>query len=248
MASFLLAVDHFNARNPVVVKELASDEAYASCNVQFPVSVVDGGGNSSTLSSSSIVVADNRDDGAGAVKAILQTRDAGFDACAMVGPYRSAVALSASVLSAAMDVPLVSHGAKTYRIGRQQFNPLTTRTMVDDYAMADAVMSYLHQRGRDFVSVLHVTFQDDIMKYFDRAAKRYNMLVRGQRIALPFTGTGEFSVYDAMRRIKESGFRTIYVAVARMFMLDFIIETAEELGMNEGYVWIISGKHARVPL
>ena len=175
-------------------------------------------------------------------QAILQTRDAGFDACGIVGPYRSAVALSASVLSAAMDVPLVSHGAKTYRIGRQHFNPLTTRTMVDDYAMADAVMSYLHHRGRDYVTVLHVTFQDDIIKYFDRAAKRYKMSVRGERIALPFTGEGEFSVYDAMRRIQESGFRTIYVAVARMFMLDYIVETAEQLGMNQGYFWIMSGK------
>ncbi|KAL7549758.1 hypothetical protein ACHAWF_013033 [Thalassiosira exigua] len=230
MAAALMAIDHFNAKDPSVVSELASSEL-ASCDVEIPVipgwTIADGGDFTTTAVAALLDAAEER------------------PICGVVGPYRNKAMLGAAHVTGAMEAPLISYGAAdSAKIGRVHLYPLTSKITADEYDRAEAVMDYIkNYRGRDYVTLLHTTdLVDGPLKVMDHAAKKYGVHLNTEAIKPPFSKTeGPFSVPNAMQRIKDSGYRTVIVALYTSSYWKHIEKYADAYGLigaDAGYFWM----------
>ena len=203
MAATLMAIDHFNTRNPTIVADLASEDML-NCNIQIPTKP-------------GWTILDDGDFTTNSVAALLEADETG-EVCAVIGPYRNKAALGAAHVTGAMDVPLISYGAAdTAKLGRLHLYPLTIKMTSDEYDRADAVMDYLkNYLGRDYVTLLHTTdLVDHAVKVLDHAAKTHEVEFKTEAITpSKFKKTeGAFSIPNAMKNIQESGHRTVIVAL-----------------------------------
>mmetsp|Transcript_30602 Transcript_30602/g.57974 ORF Transcript_30602/g.57974 Transcript_30602/m.57974 type:complete len:1242 (+) Transcript_30602:93-3818(+) len=232
MAATLLAIDHFNTRNPSVVSELSSSNPImSSCDVTIPV--IPG-----------YTILDDGDFTTYSIANILKAQKERGDICAVVGPYRNKAALGAGHTTGAIGTPLISYGAAdTAKLGRLHLYPLTIKMTADGYMRADAVMGYLKELGREYVTLLHTTdLLDHAKKVLDLAAQKHGVIWKTEAIKPPFTKTeGAFSVPNAMQRIKESGYRTTIVALYTGSYWQHIEKYADEYGLSgpdAGHFWM----------
>jgi len=230
MAATLMAIDHFNDRDASVVSDLGSDEM-SRCDVRIPA--IPG-----------FTVMDDGDFTTNSVAALLRADEEG-DVCAAVGPYRNKAALGAAHVSGAMRVPMISYGAAdTAKLGRLHLYPLTIKNTADEYDRADAVMDHLKNHlGRDYVTLLHTTdLNDHAVKVLDKSAKTHGVAFNTEAITPPLTKTsGAFSLPNAMQRIRDSGFRTVIVALYTGSYWQYVEKTADEFGLtgpDAGYFWM----------
>jgi len=226
MAAVLMATEHFNARDPVVVPELATDE-FINCNVSIPMIA-------------NWTIADDGYTKTEAVKKILDAdrvrQSMKGDICGIVGPYNTDAVMGAAMLAAGLNVPIISYHADNAQFGKSHFNPLTTKIVADEFAKADMLMNYVvNERKRDYIAMIHIISATEELKVIKDAAKNYSANFISEAIKPPLGKT----IHIALQRIKDSGYRTIVVVLGRTQQFDEIYEPAEALGLtNSDYVWI----------
>lgn len=255
MASGLMAMEHFNSRNPEVVAELA-DEEFQNCDVYFSLPGDDDSNkNSSTVPSIFADDGDNHDDATRSILDYLyslhdhqkQVNPQQQDLCAVVGTLTSPPAQAAAALAAASDVPFVTHSAETAKIGRFPVHTMSARVTVDEYARGEALVDYLvSHRKRDFVYVIYNFPTEKVVRVMEKGAKTHNMTMRSIPVSPPWTDDNKKpnSLYAAVKAIKESGFRTIVVAVSHLFVWEgyghslFAEARRQNVTADNGYVWM----------
>jgi len=225
MAAVLMATEHFNARDPVVVPELASDE-FIDCNVTIPM-----------LPDWTIA-----DDGYTKTEAVTRILDAhvvrqnmGKHICGIVGPYNTDAVLGAAMLAAGLDVPIISYHADNSQFGKSHFNPLTTKIVADEFDKADMLVNYLvNERKRGHIAMIHVISATEELKVTKKAAEDYKANFISEAVR-PYNA----SMTNALKRIKKTGYRTIVVVLGRTQQWDELYKFAMEQNMtNSEYVWI----------
>jgi hypothetical protein len=136
LASIMMAMDHFNARNGEVVPELRDNPEYdvVNCPIQFDWSsfqVFDTGGGSSHAASRNFVNSNNT------------------APCVVVGPFHDVPTLELSGLSAAYEFPILTHRGLNVRVSASSTSPYTTQmfpSMVDSVqTVADALAQVLNR-------------------------------------------------------------------------------------------------------
>lgn len=225
-AAALMAVDHFNARQSVLVPELTN---YTSnCNV-----AIDG------------LVVRNTDSREGqAPRLMLDYFKEHGTPCGVVGDYTNIPTKEVGIVANGMDTVVVSHGADDAWLTSPR-NPGTTRTVADQHPNGEAIVSWLRSKQRtEFLSILYTSHAHGLA-YADtlrNAAQEtgFQYLLR-EVIAPPYVGTGPGMVRYALQKIADSSYKTIVVAINKYLgaQLPLIADFAEELKLNTPeYVWV----------
>lgn len=100
MATALIAMNHFNERNPTIVPQLS--EYTQNCSYKFDTTTQDSGGGGSYIIDSQLV-GGHQTVGTEILKKLVQTKRP----CAIVGPYTDDAARAVSNLAWSIGVPLV---------------------------------------------------------------------------------------------------------------------------------------------
>mmetsp|Transcript_5779 Transcript_5779/g.14431 ORF Transcript_5779/g.14431 Transcript_5779/m.14431 type:complete len:1212 (-) Transcript_5779:165-3800(-) len=225
-AAAAMAMDHFNARQSVLVPELKN---YTSnCSVMFDDLVW---GNTNSMEGFT-------------PKFLLNYYKENGTPCAVLGDYTNLATKEAGIISNGMGTVLVSHGADESKLTSPR-NPGVTRTVADQHPNGEAIVSWLRSKERtDFLSILYTSHEHGLA-YADTiktAAKEttFNYLLR-EKITPPYVGEETNMIRPALRSIKDSSYKTI-VAAINMYQreqLPLIADAAEEFGLNSpDYVWV----------
>lgn len=228
MASYLMAVEHFNNRDASVVQEL---ENFRDCNVKLNIS----GGIWDSESSSSTAVA------------MLMKMVYNQEVPDLVfGGYYELPVNDLSVVTSGLGIPYMAYGSSSLRVVTPFLHPFATRTSVDKMEIASRVLSYLNYQGRtDFISIFHATsdstsqMMDAMVKMLkDKGVRHFDKsytppLLRGS--------VGE--IQKGLANIRDQGFRTIILIVdSPEDELPVIAQAADEMGMNDGsYFYAVVG-------
>ena len=236
MASALLAVDHFNARSVAIVPELstASNEIMRNCNIRFgDVQAVDTGTNSHQAME--YVVEELQHNGP-------------FDAIA--GPYNEIPALELSVLATGMEAPIVCHRAFDSNLLLPERHPYFSQVSADFRSRMQFVSNYLKHIGRNnYIAVLYSSTASEIQQAdivttileqdgFDQVATFSYKAPKSTDDT-----EAERSIHDALEKIRNTGFRTIYVLPSRLDRDTPIIgKAATDFALDRGeHMWVLSG-------
>uniref|UniRef100_A0A6V2K2C7 G-protein coupled receptors family 3 profile domain-containing protein n=1 Tax=Ditylum brightwellii TaxID=49249 RepID=A0A6V2K2C7_9STRA len=221
MAAALMAMEDFNARDSRIVPELSDDE-FTECDVKLSLSVLDdGSSNDFTVSN-----------------LLNHINDMSGEICGIAGVNNNFAAREAAVLGAAFDVPYITHAAETSKISRTPLYRLSAKISADEFFRADALIKYLASIGRTHIMLVYSAVHEDIIRVITLAGKENGVDVRTEIFQPPFASTGVGSPLDAMRRVKESGFRTIVLAPARVPHLVHIAQAAQDVGIDtDEYLW-----------
>eukprot|EP00957_Ditylum_brightwellii_P023512 1774058-Ditylum_brightwellii.AAC.1 len=228
MAAALMAIEDFNARNGRIVSELL-DEEFTNCDVKFPLPWDTPRPNSTLVTK----VKDDGDHQTNTARALLSVAiESPGELCAVAGSNDNLAAREASTIAAAVDVPYISHAAYTTKISRPPIYILSAKASADEYHRADALMRYLVSMGRTHVTLVYSNANDDILKVTSKAAKDHQVDLRVERYTPPFESKAPNSPWDAMRRVKDSGFRTVILAPRLSGDLEYLAQGAQDLGIN----------------
>jgi hypothetical protein len=228
MASYLMAVEHFNNRNPVVVSELAN---LGDCQVRLNIT----GGVWDTESSSSSAVAM-------LMKQIYNRQIPDI----VIGGYHELPVNDLSVVTSGLRIPYIAYGSSSQRVVTPFFHPFSTRTSADKLELADNVLRYLFYWGRtNFISIFHAssdastqlenamasTMKDASVTFFTKSY--VPPILRGDQEDIP----------KGVASLKQMGFRTIVLLVDEPVVeLPMIAQAVEDMGMHDGsYFWVIAG-------
>ena len=224
MSAALLAIDHFNARNTSVVPELAN---FTSCNVRFDT-------NRSRFF----------DTGSITHLASKELWRQSIEPCAIAGPFNDIPAVDLSVLALSAEIPLVAHRAYNLRVASNTLSPFSSQVFPGTIASANNLMDFLFYKERtNNIAVLYSLTETGIQRREALAVELKN----ATQMEWTSSGYDAFnvttgkSILEAMEDIKQSGYRTIVVAME--FPWDEtkpLADAAEELGMNNGdhfYTW-----------
>ena len=232
LASALLAMHHFNERNPVVVSELATDPVLQNCSSSFPIDRTS--------------VTDTRGRVIFSAQAIYERIREGNDVCALVGSVCDGVALELSSQASGLDVPLVLHASRDSRLTSPRFYPHTTRSCMNRFFEAEVIYRHLQEIGRNnFVGMIYIIqevgtqIQETLATEFSDAAVSHFV---SAQYSPPFVGTEPGSAYAAMKAVKDAGYRTIVLTVTTDEHLHHVANAAQALGTNNGdYYYVITG-------
>ena len=231
-AAALLATDHFNARQSILVPELADYTTTINCSVYID----------------DLTFFDSNSREGVAPKLLMEhyrANNKNNAPCAILGGYASTPTREAAVVANSMNTVLVTHGAEDARLV-SPVTPGVTSTGSNNHPTAEAIVNWLQSKGRtDFVAVLHtshdhgVTYADTL----DNAARESNFTSMVYAIVgPPYTGMEpNQSIRLAMQKLQKTTYRTI-VAVLNKYkgpQLDMVADLAEEFKMNTAeYVWV----------
>jgi hypothetical protein len=230
MASALMAIDHFNARNDSVVPELAM---FRDCPIQFDTE------KSAIFDTQSYTHL--------AVETLFAQPEL---PCAVAGPFHDIPALELSTLAAAAKkFPVTAHRAFNQRVATEYAAPFTSQLYPDMISYAIVLIEGLLLQNRtDYVAIVYSAT--------DTGTQRRQILSLAMDVALienraygyysPFinpTLTAVQDVRKALQEVKDSGFRTIVMCMElATFELPQIAEAANDLGMSNGdYMWVWFG-------
>lgn len=234
MAAALLAMEHFNERNPTIVPDLAN---YTDCPFKFDM-------NRSLFFDSGMV-------GHMAAESFLtQVLRSGTPPCAIAGPYDDDPAVDLSVLATAAKIPLVAHRAYEPRVVDEDAGNYSSQVYPIAASQAQRVIEALARIGRtDFISVLYpstelglavresmvISFEDNNVTQWFTA----NYVHPGRNAE----ASDWESLYQAIAEVKQQGYRTIIVALEYSDKeIPEIAVAADEYGMNDGdFVWVWVG-------
>jgi hypothetical protein len=232
MSAALLAIEHFNSRNASVVPELAS-ASLESCNTRFDT-------NLSRVLDSSVVTHL-------ASESFLEQE---ILPCAIAGPFNDLPAEDLSVLALSFKIPLVTHRAHNVRVVSDYFSPYSSMVYPTVVASARKLVDFLQHRGR--TNYIGFIYSLTIVGTQRREALTLLLNELGMKyVTSSFSIENEFgevyagqqTAFMAMKKMKESGFRTIVVSVEFALQdLQSVADAAEELGMNKGdHFWVWFG-------
>jgi hypothetical protein len=232
MVSALLAIEVFNARDASIVPEL-EQAVFRDCKVK--------------IDTSRSLVFNTDTHGHQAAESLVQQDSL---PCAVVGPFNDMPAQELSVLAAALHFPVTVNRAFNFRIVSDTFSPYTSQVFPDLGASTQQLSRFLLHKGRtDFVVALIPVTDTGAQrtKAFQLEFEVFNIRHEVVSYISPaFLDEGLTSVGTiraALERVKQTGFRTIVVALEIAFVeLPLIADAAEEQGLLSGeYFWIFSG-------
>ena len=232
MAAALLAMNHFNERNPVVVPELAREEfAKESCGIHFD--------NSS-------LIEDTQGRGGQAVSVVLQQISNQNTPDAIAGAYHEEPALELSVVTSSLRIPFVAYGGSNLRVVTPHYFPYSSRTAADAIELGSVATSFLFHLGRtDKIGILQATSEtaSQLTVGILDSAKRRGAQVDVVTYVPPVFSGSENDVEDSVRRLKDTGFRTfVWIVETIEDELPRIADSVEKFGLNNGdYLWLIMG-------
>lgn len=230
MAAALLAIDHFNGRNPVVVPQLAGPLAQ-ECSVTLPEPV---------FSNTNAVVENTA--------SFLVDVSKG-EYCGMVGPFNNKPTLAAANFALGLEIPMISHGAYDIQVSGRKGFPLTGRTCSSIHSLTEVLLSFMRSHGRtDYLSTIAP---------IDEGGHQYRTAVDQKAKQAGFTGHITFSTRSpfedtftpndgigyAIQKTKEAGYRNIFFVMRHVETLSIFAKYAEQFGMLNGeYFWMTSGE------
>lgn len=221
MAAALLAMDHFNNRNASVVPELAG---FTNCTVRFDMdSLFFDTGSVSHFAS----------------KLFWKEE---IEPCAMAGPFNDIPAIDLSVLALSAEIPLVAARAFNLRVASNDLSPYTSQVFPGTQTSAKNLVDYLLFKGRtNYIGILYALTETGIHRREALSIELNKNQIKWTSSGYDITKTAiKESSLEALKRIKDSKYRTIVVAMDFPFVeMEVLADAAEELDMNEGeYFWI----------
>ena len=252
LAGAVLAAEHFNARDPSVVPELAN--LPSSCDVRIDL-------NQS-------IVFDTISGGHAATRQFVnQVLASGTPPCAVAGPMSDFPAIELSTLALGYKIPIVVVKSNNERVVLDDFSPYTSMIFPDVIDMSLRTVQLLQLRQRtDFVSLVYTVSDTNILRREILAITlgNYNITHETHEVRLekaqPLTTYGDEEnnngnvnqtllqinarqAYDTLKSVKERGFRTIILCMDDPYA-EFppFVDAADELNMNNGdYFWMWFG-------
>jgi hypothetical protein len=232
MVSALLAIEVFNARDASIVPEL-EQEIFQECNIQIDTS------NSLIFNTDTY--------GHQAAESLVQQDS--FP-CAVAGLFNDMPALGLSALAAAMHFPVTVNRAFNIRTVSDTFSPYTSQVFPDLMTTTLQLTQLLLHKGRTDYIVGLFPLTDTGTQWssgFQLAFGDFNIRHEVVSYLSPaldaeiVSSTG--NIRAALERVKQTGFRTIVVAMEVVFVeLPLIADAAEEQGLLSGeYFWVFSG-------
>lgn len=239
LASALMAIDHFNARNPAIVPELSDLE---DCPVRMDYE--------------SLQVLDTGTIEHNAMRELMAGfwRREGFLPHAIVGPYNEIPALELSVVASTLQIPMVTHRGLDHNLLLPNKHPFVTQINPDLYADMAFLGDYLQHTGRtDYIAVLYASNADsaiqrlEVFRGIAQALGMKNVKSFGYHSrSTPMGGEDNQmypapSVRSAVRNVKKTGFRTI-VWFTPYFHADLLPvgDAAHKNGLDRGdHFWVI---------
>lgn len=229
--SALLAVDHFNDRDPVVVPQLKD----LDCDITFSTIKVLDTGTSSHM----------------AMRSVVKHMEAGGKLDAIAGAFNELPARELSVLATGMEIPMVAHRGVDHNLVQPDKHPYYTQLNADIYGEMDFLADYLWHTGRtNFIAVLYSS-EDSVLQRIEvlRAVLRSKLGADQVEIfsyisaSKPLLMTPDRTIGEAMKMIKKTGFRTIILVTATPGEDNpSMSQAAAELQMDQGdRFYVISG-------
>ena len=227
MAASLLAMDHFNARYPVIVQELSSASLSKEvCGVQF----------------SKLGVVDNELDKQ-AVRANLPVylKNSEERKCtAVIGSSISSIDLVSYSSSKKFDASFVSPIAQQGGVYNAD-NAYPSLGQNITYS-SKAVFDYMVQIERAYVGVVYADqgFSMSFWRNFDNHARKDDdFYAKGERFnSRKIEGEKSGSINDALWKINKTGYRTIMIVMETDLWLGRIAREAAKLNMVDNYFWV----------
>lgn len=232
LASALMAVDHFNHRDPSVLSDLPSLLQGCSDVKIANVSVLDTGTNEHL-----------------AIEDLLRIKQSPH---AIVGPYNEIPALELSVLATTLQIPIVAHRADDSNLLAPEKHPYFSQVNPDPLSEMAFLGTYLSHTGRDdFIAVLYSTSASTMQKVdllrvilLDQHEMNqvrtfsYHNTNDGISKALP-----DASIQSALEKVKATGFRTIvWITDDIRQEAPLVHEVASALELDRGHhFWILPG-------
>ena len=226
MAAALLAIQHFNERNGVIVTTGLED--LSNCPVYLPEpSFVNTNARVKELSTAFMNLPNAK------------------DLCVMVGPYHNIPTKAAANFALGLDIPLISHGAYDVEVGGKRAYPNTARTSTQYHSLSELIANFMVKNGRTDYLATVAGIEDDgdqIRKTFAYAVRKFGFTRHDVYNVGPPLGKDQ-GVDSVLRRIKESGVRNIFISIKLDVHLQFMADSAEHHGLNNGeYFWMIGGE------
>ncbi|CAB9517630.1 Gamma-aminobutyric acid (GABA) B receptor [Seminavis robusta] len=236
LASALLAIDHFNSRNSIVVPELA-DLKNSGCDITFGnISVLDTGTNDKHI----------------AMEDLASLPDA------IAGPYNEIPALELSVFATSLKIPVVAHRAFDSTLLESEKHPYFSQVSADPFSEMHFLASYLNHTGRNnYIAVVYsstpsVMQKVDILRAIldqgmvDRQVRTFSYHSMDSDTAVD--GLHDVSIRYALAKVRETGFRTV-VLLADDIQQDApeIQQAATDFELDQGdHFWVFSGGVAQL--
>ena len=227
MASALMAMEHFNQRQTVVVPQL---DQYTDCPVQLTPQFFDTGPD--------------------ADKRYLEELVAAPPPCAGIGPSGDMPAVELGTMGAALRFPLVVHRAFDYRAIDPETSPYSTLIGPDTIVTVHAATMLLFDKGRyDFVALLYpltmvgTQWRETWAISFDNYAIQHMTAAYNLAGNVDENEVGPRQMTEALQRVKESGYRTIVVTPGNAAIeIPAIAQVAVDIGLTNGdYLWVFVG-------
>lgn len=232
MASALLAIDHFNEKNPSVVPQLAE---LSDCPIKIVnITVIDTGTNSHR-----------------AMKSLFQKAlIAGAEVDAIAGPYNEQPALELSTLATGMEAPMVAFRGLDHNLVLPDKHPFYSQVNPDVYGEIEFLAEFLRHTNRtDYIAILY-TNEDSMLQRTEMLqivlkeklncdqVKAYSYLSIGK------TPEGEErGIHEAVKMIAQTGYRTVVLLTTTPDLdIPTVGAAALEYGLDQGkHFWIIPG-------
>jgi len=234
MAAMVMAVDHFNERNGIILPKLMSDHGDKCGGLQFTnVSVVDTGTDSHL-----------------AMKSILQfamEHNHGYPD-AIVGPYDEIPTYELSVMATALDAPFMALRGFDNNLVSPARHPFYNQINPDLQGQMQFVGEYLKFRGRtNYIAILH-TSEVSVLQIVE-------ILHRILQQDFGINQTKSFSylaanveaddrgIREAVHKVAQTGYRTILVITGTPDTdTPEMGQAAHDLELDRGdHFWILSG-------
>ena len=253
LVSAMMAIDHFNERNPAIVEELNSTSAargssnssinqtwgeiMQDCNIQIDY-------DSLILMDTGTV--ENR--GMRTIIGNLQKHPH-----AIAGPYNDIPALELSVIASSLHIPMVAHRGLDHNLLRPKNHPFLTQVNPDLVAEMQFLADYLRHVGRqDYIAVLYSANTDSSLQRleaFRTIAYHGANMTHFQSFGYTSSETPRDritsvrSISLAIEQIKHTGYRSI------VWLSPFLDNDAVEVGkaaaqqgLDQGdHFWVIQG-------
>lgn len=231
-AAAMLAMKHFNERNPVLVPELS--DLSPNCNFRFI--------------NQSLVV-DSKLNNIAAGEAVLEHAK---EFCAILGPYDIDALKWTSTLTASLDVPQLAYSPSLPSFTEPDYFPNTLSVAGSLIAYANRILSFLQEHERTHLAVIHGG--SDYDRFFANAMAEptidYGINVSLFPMTPPPKGTSaKDHAENLYKQVKLSGIRTIFRVFKSVGPAELLptARTAMATGLlDDDYIWIIEETMAPV--
>jgi hypothetical protein len=223
MASALMAIEHFNARNESVVPELSR---FRDCPIKFDTE--------------KSAIFDTQTFTHLAAETIFEQPEV---PCAVAGPYHDIPALELSTLAAAAKFPVTAHRAFNQRVVTEYASPFTSQVFPDMIAYTKVIVDSLLQQNRtNYVAIVYSVSDTGSQRRESLSAVMDASLMENRAYGYntPFVSPNFVrDIREALQAVKDSGFRTIVMCMEfPLVEIPLIAVAANALEMSNGdYLW-----------